>query len=84
MLTRLLLVVSGGDDQVQRPLLDCGVLERALHLVRARRVAPPVVQVLRDRIERRPLGAGALLPLEGPEVRPASAAWDYARSAGSH
>ena len=33
--------VLGGDDEVERPLLDCGVLERTLHLIGARRVAPP-------------------------------------------
>jgi hypothetical protein len=36
------------------------VLEAALHLIAALRVAPPVVGVLGDRVERAPLGAGRL------------------------
>ena len=51
--------------KLERALLERGVLERALHLVGAGRVSPAVVEVLGDRVERRPLATG-LLPVVSP------------------
>src|SRR5690242_4417547 len=46
--------------QLEGSLLERGVLERALHLVGPRRVAPAAIEVLGDRVERHPLAARAV------------------------
>ena len=60
IITPLPAATSRRRHQLERTLLERGVLERALHLAGAGRVSPAVVQVLGDRVERRPLGAGAV------------------------
>jgi len=59
--------------ELERPLLERGVLEGALHLIGADRVPAPIIEVLGDRVERDPFAPCAV---PGGIARLAAAAED--------
>jgi hypothetical protein len=72
---------SAGRHELERALLERGVLERALHLIGASRVPRAKVQVLGDRVERRPPGPGAVTGCISTIRRPSNSMLDCSPSA---